>query len=184
MGRASAALAGRLTDRGLVRQSDRAMRLAAWPRADVTPGVRVLPARAMRAAYQTMLEAAPSGGAYEPRADVAAVAQERLDDPSLDVFVAMVGKVPAGRCALYQVGDLAQVRGLAVVPGFADAGVARALLCHVLALAKRLTIGKVLALVPEDGTSTFEALQHAGFVADGEIESYRRRTADQENAPA
>ncbi len=183
LGRASASLSARLGELGFERRVERALRLTEWPTWDVPQGVRVLPARAMRAAYQETLDAAPSFREDACSEDVAKVASERLDDPSFDMFVALVHDKPAGRCALYQVGDLAQVRDLTVLPEFENAGVERALLKQVLAMAKRLTIRHVLASVPVIDTIRSDWFQQAGFVMDGEIEEYGR-TAPVESNPS
>lgn len=163
-----------LVEHGFERHVDVAMRLTKWVELDAAAEVRVLPARAMRAAYRESLEAVPPATGSPWSAHVAEACEERLDDPSFDMFVALVEKQPAGRCALYQVGDLAHVRDLAVLPAFADRGVERALLGHVLGLAKRLALANVLALVENDDRVQEAWFQHAGFVPDGEIEEFRR----------
>lgn len=173
LGRASEALAARLRELGYERRVQQAWRLASWPDGTDTPAVRVLPARAMRAVYTSILGQVHSGdGAGQTEA-----ALERLDDPSLDVFVGLVDKTPVGTCALYQVGDLVEVRDLWVAPDHADRDVATALLSHVLALAKRLTMANVLAAVGETDVAVCDWLRRAGFVADGEIETFCHRSA-------
>ena len=99
---------------------------------------------------------------------------ERFPPDEHDMFVALVNKEPAGRCALYQVGDLAHVRDLTVLPEYADRGVERTLLAHVLTLAKRLELGKVMAHVAKDDAVRLARFHHAGFVPAGEIEEFRR----------
>jgi len=174
LGVASPALAEFLVEHGFDRRVDVALRLTEWVELDASPGVRVLPARAMRAAYRESLEAVPPDTGSTWTAHIAEACEDRLDDPSFDMFVALVDKQPAGRCALYQVGDLAHVRDLAVLPAFADRGVERALLAHVLALAKRLVLGNVLAHVSADDRVRLAWFQHAGFVPDGEMVEFRR----------
>ena len=51
-----------------------------------------------------------------------------MNDPNFDLFLAMVDGQPAGRCALYQVGDIARVTDLAVGSLPAGSDVERALL--------------------------------------------------------
>ncbi len=172
MGRASDVLSAQLRERGFERRVDTAMRLSAWPTWDAVAEVRVLPARAMRMAYRATFDGTPSKGEGGSAEAIAEVALERLDDPSFDMFVAMVDKKPAGRCALYQVGDLAQVRDLYVLPEFANRDVEQAMLSHVLAMAKRLSIGNVLACVAADDAAGADWFERAGFVTDGEIEEY------------
>jgi len=177
-GAGPAALSDLLTARGYTSWTGRAFRLTRWVELEPAQNVRVLPARAMRRAYRETLDAAPpkTGSIWSPR--VAEACEERLDDPSFDMFVALVDKQPAGRCALYQVGDLAQVRDVSVTPEFADRGVERALLSHVLALAKRLTMRNVLATVATDDERRSAWFADAGFVEDGAIEEFRRDPID------
>lgn len=178
LGKASDALAKLLEERGFDRYTDCAFRLTEWVELEAATDVRVLPARAMRSAYRETMEAVPPRTGASWSSHVAEACEERLDDPSLDMFVALVGKQPAGRCALYQVGDLAQVRDVTVLPSFADRGVERALLGHVLALAKRLAMKNVLALAEADDAVRAAWLEHAGFVQDGTIVEFRRDPAD------
>jgi len=174
MGTAPPQLAQLLVERGYERRVDMALRLTEWVELETSPEVRVLPARAMRSAYRESLEVVPPETGSLWSAHVAEACEDRLDDPSFDMFVAMVNKQPAGRCALYQVGDLVHVRDLTVLPAYADRGVERALLAHVLALAKRLAMTKVMAHVAKDDPVRLAWFQHAGFVPNGEVEEFRR----------
>jgi hypothetical protein len=99
---------------------------------------------------------------------------ERLDDPQLDMFVALVGKAPAGRVGLYQVGDIARVVDLAVQRGFDLRQVAGALLASVLGLAKRLSFRKVLMQADREDKPLHELLKRSGFAVDGEIVEFER----------
>ena len=174
MGTAPQELSEFLIKRGFERCVDVALRLTEWVELEASPEVRVLPARAMRSAYRESLEAVPPPTGSPWSAHVAEACEDRLDDPSYDMFVALVNKEPAGRSALYQVGDLAHVRDLTVLPEFADRGVERTLLAHVLALAKRLELAKVMAHVAKDDAVRLAWFQHAGFVPAGEMEEFRR----------
>jgi hypothetical protein len=53
-------------------------------------------------------------------------------------------------------------------------GVEQALLSHVLALAKRLTMRNVLTQIDETDRAGRRFLQEAGFVCDGEIVEFER----------
>lgn len=144
------------------------LRLARWNAPAASSNVRVLPARAMRAALsQTFLHdpAVPS----DRRAAAAAAFTERLDDAALDAFVAVVQGQPAGRCALHQVGDLAQFVEFSVLPSDAAREVESALLHHVLALARRLALRHVLAAIDAAQPQRRDRLIEVGFESDGEI---------------
>ena len=98
---------------------------------------------------------------------------ERMDDAPFDMFVAMIGERPAGRGALYQVGDIARIIDLAVLPPFVDRGVDRALLAHVLAMAKRLAMRNIcMQIDPDDPRCDW--LEAIGFVSDGTIIEFER----------
>ncbi len=164
-----------LTALGFERKQFVAMALASWGK-DETNGhkdVRILPARAMRSAYRETLSS--SYAQYDGKLKDLAIeaAETRLDDPQYDMFVATVNQKPAGRCALYQVGDIARVMDVFVDPAFADFCVHDALLAHVLAMAKRLTMQHVYVLIEENATlqTWYEKL---GFVTDGKIIEYQR----------
>lgn len=172
-GTASDALAAFLARQGFRRRDCSAMVLADWVDIDVPDSIRVLPARAMRAAVrETFLDA------EEPKAPrlnklAADACLERMDDATFDMFVAMIGDQTAGRCALYQVGDIARIVDLAVRPPFVDRGVDRALLAHVLAMAKRLTIRNNCMQIDHDDPRR-DWLEAIGFVSDGTIVEFER----------
>ena len=83
-------------------------------------------------------------------------------------------KQPAGRCALYQVGDLARVMDLTVLPAFDGRDVERALTTHVLALARRLTMRHIFLQIADDDATRRDAFERAGFVPDGTIAEFAR----------
>lgn len=163
-----------LSDRGFKLRRYAAMVIRTWAEFETPGDVRVLPARAMRGALrETLGEASrrPRGRAATALADAY---EERMDDPPFDVFVAMIGKEPAGRCALYQVGDIARIMDLNVLPAFADRGVDAALTAHVLALAKRLAMRNICLQVEADDSARREWFAKAGFVEDGDLVEFER----------
>lgn len=182
-GRASAECVSFLASHGYVPRSFTAMTLAEW--ISGTPGgdVRVLPARAMREAYGATfaLEATGATTASDRTARIES-ALERLDSSHLDMFVALHGGAPAGRCGLFQVGDLCEVIDPVVAPNFASRGVESALLGHVLALAKRLALRNVFARVLTENEADRRLLERHGFSADGVFTECVRTSAPAEPA--
>ena len=145
-----------------------ALVLTQWVDIDVPRQVRVLPGRAMRAAVRgTFVD-----DVYELAAEACL---ERMDDPPFDLFVATIDGRPAGRCALYQVGDIARVMDLVVLPAFANEGVDRALLARVLGLSKRLAMRNICMQIDRKDART-RWLEEMGFVADGTIVEFERDT--------
>lgn len=158
-----------LSAHGFVARKLIAMRLKEWPSLSVSSEVRVLPARAMRSSFVESFTASPPPDDAVARMALADSFMERLDDPQVDMFVATVDKKAAGRCGLYQVGDIARVLDLTVLPAYADRGVAESLLGHVLALARRLTMPMVVVQAAESDAARRALLKSAGFVEDGEM---------------
>ena len=175
-GQPDAAMSDHLSDRGFRAVRSVALALSRWVDLRPDSGVRILPARALRAAYRATFSLADGA---PPAAGAAMVdaAERRLDDPQYDMFVALIDDRAAGRGALYQVGDIARVIDVAVIPGFDHGGVGRALLAHALTLARRLAIGNVCAQLDSDAAADLDLFRAAGFVADGEIVEYHRDPA-------
>lgn len=170
-GEAGDELAAFLTAKGFRPRGYVAMTLGEWVEVNGAADVRVLPARAMRAALRgTFVGGVDEGGS----GILAEACCERLNDPQYDMFVAMVDGAPAGRCALYQVGDIARLMDLEVRDPFAHRGVREALTAHVLALAKRLMMRNICVLVDETDADRREWFERAGFMADGRIVEYER----------
>jgi N-acetylglutamate synthase-like GNAT family acetyltransferase len=94
----------------------------------------------------------------------------------------LVDKRPAGRCGLYQVGDIARVIELSVRPDFANRGVERTMLAHVLSLARRLTMPFVLAQVAEHDGPRRSLMAQAGFVEDASVLEFE--TSPPHSSPA
>lgn len=174
-----------LTPLGFERKQFIAMVLTAWPEVETNESkeIRILPARAMRNANRETLSSSYAQSDYQSEWKELAIeaAEARLDDPQYDMFIATVDQKPAGRCALYQVGDIARVMDLFVDPAFADSQVGDTLLAYVLALAKRLSLQHIYVLIEDDATlqAWYEKI---GFVADGSIFEYHR--ASSSSAPA
>ncbi|MCH7702959.1 MAG: hypothetical protein IID37_14850, partial [Planctomycetes bacterium] len=108
-GQATRGLADFLAARGFQRCEYTVLVLAKWVEIQRATGVKILPARAMRAALQATFldertdgaERARSGSAVNEVAIGAAEAcEERLNDPQVDLLVAMACGEQAGRCAL------------------------------------------------------------------------------------
>jgi N-acetylglutamate synthase-like GNAT family acetyltransferase len=173
-GQANPQLTGFLEERGFQRRDWLAMALQQWNELPAAGEVRVLPARAMRAAFrQTYVEDSRPSNA-RMRELLADAYVERLDDPQLDMYVALVGKKPAGRAGLYQVGDIARIVDLTVLRGFESHGVENALLDQVLSLAKRLSFRKVLVQIDGADQQRVSVFEHAGFVSAGKIVEFER----------
>ncbi len=179
-------LAEFLADRGFVERVCDAMTLAEWVEIEKSADVRVLPARALRTAFRaTFNDPSPKRkrGTFQPSPDRegglpassrADAYQERLDDPHMDMLVATVGDQPAGRCGLYQVGDIGRVIDLHVLGGFEGRGVGRSLLAHAIALAKRLALPVICTQVPQSDADSRRFYENAGFQVDGSIVEYER----------
>ena len=180
MGRASPQLSESLLRNGFVMRTHTALVLT--DRVDLLPAdrVRIVHARALRAHFRrTFLDQPPSPLSGLPdstaaRELLADAAERRLDDPQYDMFVALLDNRPAGRAALYQVGDLALVNDLFVLDPFTGHAVDRTLLAHLLALARRLAMRKVFAQVDDADPTLRELLDSAGFTPDGAITEFHR----------
>lgn len=146
--------------------------LADWKTVSAGGAIRVLPARAVRDAFRSTFLSATEPPFAADREQWANSFMERLDDPQLDMFVAVIGNRPAGRCGLFQVGDIARILGLSILPEFADRGVEQALLAHVLGMARRLTMPMVVAQAARSDVRRSRLLQDFGFVAGGELTEF------------
>lgn len=165
-------LAGHLTSRGFIERKYHAMHLGEWPEFETPAGVRVLPARAMRAAYRQTFMMDAADGDRERSEQLADSYGERLDDPQFDMFVALVQGEPAGRCALHQVGDIGCVTGLHVGDRNGHPDTSDALLGHVLSLAKRVGMRKLCVQAALDDAPQTTWLEQRGFIRDGIIVEY------------
>ena len=146
---------------GYARRETAIMVLRSWPDLVARSDYRILPARPMRAAFRGTF------GSQTVRAAAAAEAAiERLDEPRLDMFVALEGDRPVGRAGLLEVGDIGRLTDFHVAPDQRRRGVATALMEHVLALARRAAVRLVCLQADLDAVAFFES---CGFVRDGSI---------------
>lgn len=132
--------------------------------------IRVLPARAMKKAYRATFDGSRDAASAEAvRAGIA-----RLDDPNYDSFVAMVGDVPAGRAAYLEVGDIARLADVFVLPEFRRRGVGRALAARFAQLARRLTPRVAVASCDCEDAAAVAFLERCGFAAVGTLTAFDR----------
>jgi len=157
------ALATFLIGRGFRRRDTVAMGLAQWPELPARKDLRILPARAMREAYEATFLAEGVGAGK-----LAQAALERLDDPRMDVHVAVQGNRPVGRAALFAVGDIGRVKDFYVVPDGRRGGVATTLMAHLLTLGKRWGMRQV-CLQADEGDRAAAFFERCGFTRDATI---------------
>jgi len=120
---------------------------------------RILPARAMRKAYAATFVNEPP--------DRVASAMRRLDDSNMDAFVAMRDNHPAGRIAYLEVGDIARMTDLFVIPEARQRGAGAALVSHFAQLARRLLPRVVVAACDREDTVATGFLVRCGLVESG-----------------
>ncbi|MCH7813022.1 MAG: GNAT family N-acetyltransferase [Planctomycetes bacterium] len=150
---------------GYQRRETTTLALGAWP--DVTKprsDFRILPARPMRAAYRATFDSGTDNAAIEADAAV-----ERLDDGRLEAIVVMDGDQPIGRATLFEVGDIGRLVDVYVVPEARGRGAAKAMVAHLLAVARRLAVGIVCVQVDSADEAAMAFFQGRGFVCDGTI---------------
>ncbi len=176
IGEAVEPLAEFLAAHGYLPRTSLAMALTEWPEIEMPSDVRVAPARALREVLRRSYLDDDTPPAAAARTLLAESCNERMDDPRMDMFIATIGRRPAGRVGLFQVGDLARIVELGVMPAFMDRGVEKALLAHVLSLARRLTLPTILAQVAEEATQHVRWMEEAGFVEDGRIVEFELST--------
>lgn len=173
-GDATAELTRSLEQHGFRAEQRPVLTLTQWADIDADPDVRVLPARALRAAYRRTFVEAEQPAIAAGRELFADAYAERLNDPQYDAFVALVDKKPAGRCTLYQVGDFARIMDFAVLPPYADRRVAQSLLAQVLTMARRLSMRSVCVEIGPAHEAWRSAFENVGFVADGAVAEFIR----------
>ncbi len=173
-GVATAELSDMLIAHGFKARTYTAMFLNEWVDLEPADDVRILPARAMREAFRATFVDASTPMSKSARETIADAANERLNDPQYDMFVATVSGKPAGRCALYQVGDIARVLELSILDNYAGCGVDRMLVSHALRLAKRLGMSNICTQVSSDDDVAERLFTSAGFVAGESIVEFER----------
>lgn len=140
-----------------------------WLESPTPDAIRVLPARAMPKAYRATFD---DGAAQSD--ERAALAVERLNDSRYDVFVAMHDGEAAGRIGYLQVGDIARLTDLYVLPSARRSGIARALASHFLQLARRLLPKSIVACVPSADADAQTFLPRCGFAQHGALVQFVR----------
>ena len=163
-----------LPARGFKPRAYWAMMLTRWVKVEKPAELKLVPARAVRAAFRETL--APA--ADDPRSDddggmaklALAAHEHRLDDPRWDMFVALREGAAMGRCGLLQAGDTARLLELAA----SERDVQRALIAHCLRLAQRMTLRQICVQVPQDDPAARELYESMGFEADGELVEFAR----------
>ena len=166
-----------LIDAGFCREDKIAMALGAWPA--VSPSqekYRVLPARAMRAAFAEVC----AQRAIETERDAQVeVNNTRLDDHRLDAFVLMNAKTPIGICSFFQVGDVGRITSLFVVETMRRKRAGTVMANHIIALARRLTVNVLCLEVQESNSNSIAFLKQCGFVEAGRLVEYVRPSTQQ-----
>ena len=155
-----------LAGRGYVTARNLAMKWTQEAAITVNPRVKLLPARAMRSALRQVIL---SNSVHPPevRAMLADVTVERLDDPSYDVYVALLDGRPAGYGGLLQAGDIGRIENIFVAETCRRQGVGRTLIAHLLALSKRLAL-RITCLETTEGNAAARALyERCGLEAGG-----------------
>ncbi len=133
--------------------------------------VRILPARAMPKAFRQTFRRDEPGEEQSTE-----LAFERLNDSSLDAFVAMVEGAPAGRIGYLQVGDIARLSDVFVLPRFRRSGVGRALAGQFMQLARRLSPRVIVACPRAEEEAGAKFLTRIGFRTVGRLTSFARPT--------
>jgi GNAT superfamily N-acetyltransferase len=162
------ALGDLLRPHGYRRREFLAMGLARQVNVPGRDEVRIVPARAMRAALSEVLMANErfAESVCTMRAEALG---DRLDDPRLEVFVALLDDRPAGCAGLMEVGDIGRIKELFVAPGCRRTGVGRSLLRHVLRLTRRLALQQVCLQISADSTVAIALFEQCGFEPAGTL---------------
>lgn len=172
-GQDPAVLESFLSGQGFRRVERVVLALTDWPEGE-RGAVRILPARALRAAYREVVDRSDEVERSPHKELLVSAYEQRLDDPSYDAFVAVVDGKPAGRCALYQVGDIGRVMSLAALKEFEGRGVEQVLLMHALKLARRLALPTVCAAVEAVDMTALALYEGMGFTQSGRITEFER----------
>ena len=137
--------------------------------APLNAAIRILPARAMpKAFHQTF------AGDGDLAAARAGLALERLNDSNYDVFVAMLDNHPAGRIGYLEVGDIARLADVFVLPEFRRRGVGAAMAAHFLRLVRRLLPRAVVACTDAENPAGLDFLRRCGFLTAGTLPEFER----------
>lgn len=168
-----------LLPRGWTRRDRLAMAMVDWPAiATPDPSVHVVPARAMRRSLRATLTDPDAGGCDAAmREAYADECIDRLNDANYEMFVGIVSDQPAGRIAYHEVGDIAAVRDLFVVTSLRGRGVGRALLAHLILMARRLSPRVLVCSVDAGDARARRFFERNGFRAIGRLPEYERDLA-------
>lgn len=161
-----------LKAKGFTRQDDHAMLVREWMDVSVADDVRILPARAMRKALGAIVNER-YGDSDDVKQSRNAVA-ERLDDASMNGFVATKGGAPAGYVMFFEVGDIGCVTDIYVVEAMRRKGVGTALLDHALKLSRRLALRVNGARVPTNNEAAVALFRKLGMEPDGTLIEFVR----------
>jgi ribosomal protein S18 acetylase RimI-like enzyme len=161
-----------LLNAGFTRKDKVAMALECWPApSEAESQFRILPARAMRAAFAEVCSQHANLRDGEPEVEVES---ERLDDHRLDAFVAMDGKRPIGLCSLFHVGDIGRIVDLFVIESARRRHVGTAMARHIIALAHRYVVRVVCIELDETRSGSIDFLKRNGFIEAGRLIEYVR----------
>jgi ribosomal protein S18 acetylase RimI-like enzyme len=130
------------------------------------PDVRVLPARAMRAAVRELM-ANDDYFVPEVRELAAEAVLDRLDDPRYEMEIAMLQGRPAGHAALLEAGDIGAIYSMVVLEPFRRQGVGRTLMKHLLSLSRRLALRATVLEVDGDDPVASALYEQCGFKSAG-----------------
>ena len=161
-----------LIEQGFIYREVRALLLTEWIDVPVPDGVRILPARAMRKSLTAIHDERFDDPNVTGKIGLCQAAQERLNDPRMDAFVAMLDDQPAGCCTLFEIGDIGRICDLYVRNGNRRRAVGRALVGQVLRLARRLLLRVVCAPVAADNEPALKLFASCGLHPDGSIAEF------------
>ncbi len=157
------------------RRSDvSAMGLVSWDSENLPEeyeSIRVLPARAMRKAYQATVSDAWQGDAARIESAV-----DRLNDSHYDAFIAQIDGKPAGRIGYLEVGEIARLSDFWVSPAYHGRGIDHALAAHFLRTARRLLPRYIVACIDVEDEDGRAQLERHGFAVAGELPRFVRNT--------
>lgn len=157
---AAASLKSLLEPKGFAARLYTVLALTRWDAPAAESDIRVLPARAMRSAFLSTFDRPEESRAWA----------ERLDDPHLDMFVALGPGGAVGRGGIHQVGDLTRV----VEPVVRQESAERALIATVLGLARRLANKTVLMHTESANHAALARYSSYGFSPAGEFVEFDR----------
>ncbi len=161
-----------LTGKGFVRRDEHAMLVREWMDVAIPDDVRVLPARAMRKALDAVLDERLADSSASKQMHDAVVG--RLDDASMNGFVAQKAGEAAGYLMFFEVGDIGCVTDIYVRESLRRQGVGTALLDHAMKLSRRLALRIQGARVPKDDAAAVALFEKLGMEPDGTLTEFVR----------